>query len=193
MSRRTRSIPRDRGASGAESSDDEQPPRHNSAGQASASGCVKCPRRRRPRSAHPFAEKINWYAVCADERKGFVIEASAFRCSPPASNPNPPPPLPLPTCMCWHCLCKRRLPSPSPLPLLSRYEYEERGVRHRRRRRRRRLRSECAGGGGGCCACARAADGGSVTLYNNCNGHHDAGAGTTDQASDGGYHIVVKR
>ena len=50
--------------------------------------------------AHPFAEKINWYAVCADERKGVVIEASAFRCSPPASNPNPPPPLPLPTCMC---------------------------------------------------------------------------------------------
>ena len=91
-------------------------------------------------SAHPFAEKINWYAVCADERKGAVIEASAFRCSPPASNPNPPPPLPLPTCMCWHCLCKRRLPSPSPLPLLSRYEYEERGVRHRRRRRRWRRR-----------------------------------------------------
>ena len=26
-------------------------------------------------SAHPFAEKINWYAVCADERKGVVIEA----------------------------------------------------------------------------------------------------------------------
>ena len=51
-------------------------------------------------SAHPFAEKINWYAVCADERKGVVIEASAFRCSPPASNPNPPSPLPLPTCMC---------------------------------------------------------------------------------------------
>ena len=34
-------------------------------------------------SAHPLAEKLNWCAVCADERKGAFIEASAFRCSPP--------------------------------------------------------------------------------------------------------------
>ena len=92
-------------------------------------------------SAHPFAEKINWYAVCADERKGVVIEASAFRCSPPRKQPKPSPVSPS---AYMHVLSlsvqATTSLSASPLSLLSRYEYEERGVRHRRRRRRWRRR-----------------------------------------------------
>jgi hypothetical protein len=119
-------------------------------------------------SAHPFAEKINWYAVCADERKGVVIEASAFRCSPPRKQPKPSPASPSAymhvlalSVQATTSLC---LSSPSPLQVRVRGAW--------------RPASEAAAtvaaattttaaaevrmcrGGGGCCACARAADGG---------------------------------
>ena len=66
-------------------------------------------------SAHPFAEKINWYAVCTDERKGVVIEASAFRCSPPQATQTLPH-----LSLCLHACAETVSASGDfPLPLIS--------------------------------------------------------------------------